>query len=319
MVTYTFNNGNNVLWYSDQFSLHRDNGLPAMETPVRKEWWVNGLKHRDNDLPAVESLKCKEWWVNGKRHRDNGLPAIEYTNGIKKWYVNGQLLKISIETKNTQIMYFQGAIHNTNGPAIVSPTCKAWYVNGLKHRGNSDSDSSNHLPAIEKYSKSGTRTEWWVNGKRHRENGPALLWIKDGIIVREEWWLNGLKHRDNNERAIMWIKDDNIIREEWWLNGKRHRTNGYAKRYKSNTYWLIDGNVHREDGPAIERCNDQSKEWCLYNNCVRKQDFDTLLEHIKPFMNNKGLQHISSLIVQYVSYSKYDYEWFDFAEKRRHF
>lgn len=45
-------------------------------------------------------------------------------------------------------------LHNTNGPAIVTPNTKQWYFNGTRHRTDG--------PAAE-YA-CGTN-EWWVNGK----------------------------------------------------------------------------------------------------------------------------------------------------------
>ena len=52
-------------------------------------------------------------------------------------------------------------------------------------------------------------------------------------------------------------------RTEWYLNGETHRENGpaieYADGYKA---WYLNGNIHREDGPAVERV-DGSKAWYL--------------------------------------------------------
>ena len=50
---------------------------------------------------------------------------------------------------------------------------------------------------------------------------------------------------------------------EWYLNGERHREDGPAVEYSNgNKYWYLNGKRHREDGPAIER-GDGSKDWCL--------------------------------------------------------
>ena len=47
----------------------------------------------------------------------------------------------------------------------------------------------------------------------------------------------------------------------WYLNGQRHRENGPAVE-RTNGYkaWYQFGLLHREDGPAIER-PDGTKEW----------------------------------------------------------
>ena len=52
----------------------------------------------------------------------------------------------------------------------------------------------------------------------------------------------------------------------WYLNGKLHREDGPAvERADGDKEWYIDGKRHREDGPAIEWA-DGSKEW--YKNGV---------------------------------------------------
>lgn len=49
----------------------------------------NWFVHRDNDLPAVESLEGSAWYKHGFLHRENG-PAIINKNGQKIWYIEGQ-------------------------------------------------------------------------------------------------------------------------------------------------------------------------------------------------------------------------------------
>jgi len=49
----------------------------------------------------------------------------------------------------------------------------------------------------------------------------------------------------------------------WYLNGERHREDGPAVEYSSGTkIWYLNGERHREDGPAKEGANG-SKEWWL--------------------------------------------------------
>ena len=39
----------------------------------------------------------------------------------------------------------------------------------------------------------------------------------------------------------------------WWLNGQRHREDGPAVEFPNGTkYWYLNGKSHREDGPAVE-------------------------------------------------------------------
>jgi hypothetical protein len=59
--------------------------------------------------------------------------------------------------------------------------------------------------------------------------------------------------------------------KEWFLNGERHREDGPAIEH-SNGYkaWYLNDNLHREDGPAIE-CPDGSKYWYLNGEELTEQ------------------------------------------------
>ena len=49
----------------------------------------------------------------------------------------------------------------------------------------------------------------------------------------------------------------------WYLNGEYHRENGPAVEYTNgNKYWFLNGEFHRENGPAIEDVNGD-KSWFL--------------------------------------------------------
>ena len=63
------------------------------EKEGRKEWYRNGELHREGDLPAVVCKDVKEWWKNGLRHREGDLPAVVYHDGVKQWWIHGQLIR----------------------------------------------------------------------------------------------------------------------------------------------------------------------------------------------------------------------------------
>ena len=51
--------------------------------------------------------------------------------------------------------------------------------------------------------------------------------------------------------------------KEWYLNGELHREDGPAIEYRSGSKeWYLNGERHREDGPAIEYSSG-SKAWYL--------------------------------------------------------
>ena len=51
--------------------------------------------------------------------------------------------------------------------------------------------------------------------------------------------------------------------KEWWFNGELHREDGPAvERVSGHKEWRLNGELHREDGPAVEWA-DGHKEWWL--------------------------------------------------------
>jgi hypothetical protein len=62
----------------------------------------------------------------------------------------------------------------------------------------------------------------------------------------------------------------------WYMNGQYHREDGPAIEFADGDMeWWLNGQLHREDGPAIEWVNDHSdggKEWYIPGN-INKIDF----------------------------------------------
>ena len=59
--------------------------------------------------------------------------------------------------------------------------------------------------------------------------------------------------------------------KSWFLNGERHREDGPAFECADGTkFWFINGKLHREDGPACEYA-DGIKRWYL-NNKLHRED-----------------------------------------------
>jgi hypothetical protein len=58
------------------------------------------------------------------------------------------------------------------------------------------------------------------------------------------------------------VEDESGIKE-WYLNGQLHREDGPAvERVNGDKFWFLNGQLHREDGPAIEWA-DGTKFWYL--------------------------------------------------------
>jgi hypothetical protein len=133
------------------------------------------------------------------------------------------------------------------------------------------------------------RVVYTLNGSIHRRDGPA---ISDG--VREEWLMHGVKTRPgnlpafytksrNSEERINSLESGNDRRErinslesgndqreriktptlfmgelydymEWWVDGELHREDGPAVVFANGErMWYKHGRLHREDGPAVEK------------------------------------------------------------------
>ena len=66
-------------------------------------------------------------------------------------------------------------------------------------------------------------------------------------------------NNDYKEYTVRVYKD----KTEWLLNGKLHREDGPAvEGADGSKSWLLNGKLHREDGPAVE-CVDGTKSWWL--------------------------------------------------------
>ena len=62
---------------------------------------------------------------------------------------------------------------------------------------------------------------------------------------------------------IYQVKVDANGDKYWYLNGNRHREDGPAVEYANgDKYWHLNGKFHREDGPAAEYANGD-KIWYL--------------------------------------------------------
>jgi len=59
----------------------------------------------------------------------------------------------------------------------------------------------------------------------------------------------------------------------WYLNGQRHREDGPAVEYPNGTkWWYLNGELHRKDGPAIEY-SDGTKWWYLNSQNLSEKDW----------------------------------------------
>ena len=85
--------------------------------------------------------------------------------------------------------------------------------------------------------------------------------------------------------------------KKWYLNGELHREDGPAVEWADGSkVWFLNGENHREDGPAVEY-TDGDKWWYLNGKFLfrllpKSQPFVFLEE----FMNKEGEEQIKVLI-----------------------
>jgi len=60
----------------------------------------------------------------------------------------------------------------------------------------------------------------------------------------------------------------------WYLKGQLHREDGPAVEWANGDKdWCLNGKLHREDGPAVE-CSDGSKAYYLNDKLLSEEEFN---------------------------------------------
>jgi len=86
----------------------------------------------------------------------------------------------------------------------------------------------------------------------HREDGPAIIYYKNGLVECKEYWINGNRNRLDGPAFIRYDYNGSIEYVEYWFNGKTHRLNGPARIYYNNNcklteYYYIDNELYAKD------------------------------------------------------------------------
>jgi hypothetical protein len=141
--------------------------------------------------------------------------------------------------------------------------------------------------------------KWYLNDNVHREDGPAIE-CAEGY---KEWWLNGKAYTEQEFIQITQGKELSVAeieqllgykikvvkmieytvrvyedRTKWLLNGKLHREDGPALEHADGTkFWFLNGKRHRIDGPAVEYTSGK-KAWYLNGKQYSEQEFNQLIQ-----------------------------------------
>jgi len=214
----------------------------------------NGEYHHQLRPALIVKDVSESWYKHGKLHRLDG-PAIERKDGSTEYWIDGvHLTEEEFEEGNPKIKQ----------PQINESGTEIWRnEDGKLHR---DDD----LPAVT--NKDGEQ-EYWVNGKLHRLNGPAIE-RKDGST---EYWIQGIKlTKKEFEESMDWEKFEDLEEKE-------------PISYRNEL-----GQLHREDGPAVER-KDGINSYYLKGKALSENEYykipRTDEEGNKRWFNENGKLH----------------------------
>lgn len=247
------------VYYDDQNRLHRIDGPAVVFRWGMKEWWENGefIKreyhnkkgelHRTSGAAIIFADGSKRWHQNGKLHREDG-PAIECADGSKYWFKDGLRHREDGPVIEMYLPFSDGTKHKV----------LEWHENG-KHKFTRRFNEKDQLHCD--YGPAEERADgieiWCKNGVAHRENGPAIKIPEDGVQL---WISNGKVHRKGDAALIKekegyyaWWEDGKFVKSEYRnKKGQLHRENGPAIEYcDGSQIWMQNGQRHREYGPAF--------------------------------------------------------------------
>ena len=297
---------------------HREDG-PAIEFPSgAKIWYLNGVKQAGLYIGPG----AKRTWKDGhdKIHRDDG-PAVEHEDGRLDWYQHGKRHRVGapaiIVPDGTEYWYQNDVLSRLGGPAVdMSGGHKEWYIDGVPFKNanaywkwvfdKTDLDTKSLAEII-------TTLESYNLFNEYPLELPAINIVltklqqriqKDGVpdvdmpFLRRlpVTWLNQLalphdvisalneqareQSKSNKIKKIFQVqhmkrmaqsgvntqpqKKDRYGNISYWLDGKLHREDGPAvERKNGDKIWWWHGKLHRDNGPAIEK-EDGSQEWWIH-------------------------------------------------------
>ena len=100
----------------------------------------------------------------------------------------------------------------------------------------------------------------------------GLRMFLKNCIIHDSHWLCGYSHKDGKLHGLSIVDKDKF----WYKDGDLHREDGPAIEYSNGTEeWYKDGKLHREDGPASVDA-DGSKSW--YKDGKRHRDDGPAIE-----------------------------------------
>jgi hypothetical protein len=213
---------------------------------------------KDSVLLDKHNYVDVKWYKDGKLHRDP---------------VNGQPKPASYNRKLIEY-YIDGKLHNDEGPAGIYIQEHDFGVMTVYEYKINGETSNEYGPAV---IRAAGICEFWHNNHIHR---PSIRY--DELI--HEYWIDGVKHRDeyddDGESLPAFIEYEQwsgeILKEEWWFEGELHREDGpaviiYEDGVAVKKEWYNGGMRHRLNEAAIFDMLDGIREWWV-NGLRHRED-----------------------------------------------
>ncbi len=244
---------------------------------------INGKLHNEYG-PAVEySCECCEmvieaWFINDELHRDVEPAYIKFEHPRDDECTNKTLISTLAWCQHDKLhrddapafisghFQIEKSIDQTNVVFSVCPihhNKQMWYKNGKIHRdGKVDGKVG---PAVIEIAEDSITESWFIEDELYREVGPCV--VKTGFGWREQFWYHDDELHNEDGPAVIAEFSNTKVSHWWYKAGKLHRdgsSNGKVNpAFEHFDYsvsdapltqeWFINGQRHREDGPAIIR------------------------------------------------------------------
>lgn len=98
----------------------------------------------------------------------------------------------------------------------------------------------------------------------------------ESCVCETRWYLNGELHRDKDLPAYIRTSKGETIGEQWFIHGVSHRENGEpAKIEYDYKHWVVNGQLHRLDGPASiwEDDTGEENDYYIHDNHYKEEEY----------------------------------------------
>jgi hypothetical protein len=277
---------------------------PDGPTVIRSDHldYTREILHNPNGPAVIKPDGSKEWWLKGEFKNPNDFPngKINIEDRIEYWE-NGSRHRDDgpaiIRQDGYKEYWKDGRRHRLEGPAVEFPDGRViWYADDDYHQ---TEEEFNHHPLTRAYRRG--------RQQRYLDKPDKFITNKGNIEYRKVIHF----HKGNNNNDITIRKFDKT--KDKLIESELHRLDGPAIEWTNGTkHWYEDGYRQRLDGPAVEHA-DGHKEWWIGGINITK---DMFVKHplVKAF--RQGQKDFETLGRYMEDYSTFGKRIFRFFEKK---